>query len=103
MSALKTAALAAAVAGGLLASADAQAYDHWGRGHGGWGHVEPRAYHHAPVYVHPRIARKQAQLQKRFIQKFGYIPDAGHGYHQPRPHWGHPHYRPQVRSYHYGW
>lgn len=102
MSTLKTAALVAAVLGGSLAAAEAQPYGQWGHAPG-YGHHYGQGYGHRyrpapPVYVHPRIARKQAQLQERFVEKFGY------GYQQPRPHWGHNPYRarPPVR-YHYGW
>jgi hypothetical protein len=98
MSALKTAALAAAVLGGSLATAEAQYYGHHGYGHGhGYGH---HGYYRPapPVYVPPRIARKQAQLQERFVEKFGYIQP------QPQPHWGHGYHRPRPRvQYHYGW
>jgi hypothetical protein len=104
MSALRTAALAATLAAGLTASFEAQAYDRWTHGPSyGYGHAQPHWRGHAPVYVHPRIARKQAQLRERFVEKYGYVRPWSHGYHQPRHHWGHPHPRPHVRSWHYGW
>jgi hypothetical protein len=100
MSTLKIAALAAAVLGGSLASAEAQPYGHWGHGQG-YGHYRPAPH----AYVHPRIARKQAQLNERFVQKFGYVYP--HAYHAPRPRWGHGHgynHRPRPHvQYQYGW
>lgn len=98
--ALKTAALAAAVLGGSLAAAEAQPYGHWGHGQ---GHGYTRHYRAAPpAYVPPRIARKQAELRERFVEKYGY--HRPRGYHQPRPYWGHPHPRPRPPvTYHYGW
>jgi hypothetical protein len=99
MSTLKTAALVAAVLGGSLATAQAQPYGQWGYGHGyghgGYGYRQP-----APVYVPPRVARKQAQQYDRFVQKYGVVQPYGY-YQQPRPYWHHPRPRPQV--YHYGW
>jgi hypothetical protein len=104
MSALKTAALAAAVLGGTLAAAQAQPYGHYGHGHAfGHGHGYGRYYRpQPPVYVHPRIARKQAQLQERFVERYGYVQPRG--YHQPGPYWGHAHPRPRPPvTFHYGW
>jgi hypothetical protein len=92
MTALKTAALAAAVLGGSLATAEAQYYGHYGHGYGHHGYYRPAP----PVYVPPRIARKQAQLQERFVEKFGYV--------QPQPQWGHHYHRPRPQvQYYYGW
>jgi hypothetical protein len=101
MSTLKTAALAAAVLGGSLASAEAQFYGH--SGHYGQGYGYGHHYRQpAPQYVHPRILRKQLQMQKRVIQKYGHVQP--YGYHQPHPHWGYHHPRPRPHiSYHYGW
>jgi hypothetical protein len=97
MSTLKVAALAAALVGGMTFTATAQPYGHW---NGGYGHRQPQ-YRQAPVYIPPHIARKQAQLNQRFVEKFGYVqpqprhnPYGGHGYghRYPRHHqgaWGH--------------
>lgn len=35
-----------------------------------------------PVYVPPRIARKQAQLSERFVEKYGYQPVPRPRYYQ---------------------
>jgi hypothetical protein len=108
MSTLKIAAVAAAVLGGSLAAAQAQPYGHFGYGpaHGG-GYHRPAP----PVYVPPRVARKQAQLQERFVEKYGYAQPQYRPHHRPH-HWGgHGGYyggpvfvqpRPRVQ-YHYGW
>jgi hypothetical protein len=103
MSALKTAALAAAVLGGSFAAAQAQPYGHYApHGHGyGYGYGRHH-YQPAPAYVHPRILRKQAQLRERFVEKFGYPQH--YGYRPHNPYWGHPHARPRPPvSYHYSW
>jgi hypothetical protein len=97
MSSLKVAALAVAITGGMLTlvPADAQAQG-WG-GHNSYSY----SYRHAPQpqYIHPKILRKQAELQARVYQKYGYV--------QPQPHYGygrpqHHGYRHQPRGYGYG-
>ncbi|MGL4241794.1 MAG: hypothetical protein ACRCTI_11835 [Beijerinckiaceae bacterium] len=80
MSTLKIAALAAALTAGTVASANAQYVGH-GYGHG-YGH---RYYGGAPTWVHPKIARKQAQLQERFVERYGVVQPR---FHNPSPHWG---------------
>ncbi len=101
MSSLKVAALAVAITGGLftLAPVDAQAQG-WG-GHYGNSYDHGRGYRHAPQpqYIHPKILRKQAELQARVYQKYGYV--------QSQPHYGYGHqqhygYRHQPRGYGYG-
>jgi hypothetical protein len=60
-------------------------------------HYQPYGYYQQPYgYVDPRIARKQAQQRRRFIEKYGYV--------QPQPHvygggWGH---HPGYNPYPYG-
>jgi hypothetical protein len=52
-------------------------------------------YQQQPQYVNPRIARKQAQQQERFVEKYGYqqpVQPYGYGYQQPR-------YRQQQQYY----
>jgi hypothetical protein len=109
MSSLKVAALAVAIAGGMLtlSPADAQAQGwggHYGNSYGGnsYGH----GYRHAPQpqYIHPKILRKQAELQARVYQKYGYVqPQPYYGYGRPH-HYG---YRQPHRGYgdvrHYAW
>ena len=74
--------LAAAGVVGLLgfaAPAEAQYYY--------YPHQQPGYYPQQPAYVPPRIARKQQQLEQRFIEKYGYVrpqPQYGYGYRQPR-------------------
>jgi hypothetical protein len=77
MSTFRIAAVAAAILGGSIAAAEAQPYGHYGYGHG-------RGYygHQPQVWVPPNVARKQAQLQERFVEKYGVVQP-------PRPHWGH--------------
>jgi hypothetical protein len=99
MSTLKTAALVAAVLGGSLAAAEAQTVGPWGQPYG-YGHGHYGYRQQAPVYVHPRVARKQAQQYDRFVQKYGVVQPYGY-YQQPRPYWHQPRPRPHV--YHYGW
>ena len=57
---------------------------------------QPQGYYYQqPQYVDPRIARKQAQQQERFVQKYGYqqpVQPYGYGYQQPR-------YRQQQQYY----
>jgi hypothetical protein len=94
MSTLKIAALAAALAGGLvsLAPAAAQAQPY------GYGEYQPRQrYAPQPQYVPPHIARKQAQLARRFHEKYGYV--------QPRPQYGYGqgYGRPRDDGYGYGY
>jgi hypothetical protein len=89
MSMMKTLIVAAALSGAFATTSQAQYY-----GHPGYGYYQPQ-----PQYVHPRIARKQAELDarrarkqaeldRRFANRFGY------GYQQP--HYG---YQPQPRYY----
>ncbi len=102
MSTFKVAALAVALAGGLLtlAPADAQAQG-YGYGHGGYGYRQH--YAPQPQYVDPRILRKQAQLSARFHEKFGYVQPQNHyGYGRPRL-YGHGYGHHQPRGYGYGW
>jgi 1,6-anhydro-N-acetylmuramate kinase len=99
MSILKTAALAAAVLSGGLVAAEAQPYG-WGHGYGHPG----RGYHRpAPhVWVPPNVARKQLQLQERFVEKYGVQ-------HHYRPRHHRPYYGGYGRPVHpyrhspYGW
>jgi hypothetical protein len=108
MSTLKVAALAVALSGGIaaFAPADAQA-----QGYGyGRGHYQPHyGYAPQPQYVHPKILRKQAQLEARFHQKFGYAqPQYGYGYGRPYGHgyghqYGHGYGHRQVQTYTFGW
>jgi hypothetical protein len=105
MSILKVAAVAAALAGGFAASAQAQPYGYW---NGGYGYAQPHYRAAPPVYVPPHIARKQAQLQERFVEKFGYVQPRYNPYgyrgHEPR---GYGHHRPHgYGSYgynHHAW
>jgi hypothetical protein len=101
MSTFKVAALAVALTGGLFTlapvAAQAQGYG-YGYGH---GHYQPQyRYAPQPQYVDPRILRKQAQLARRFHEKYGYVqprPQYGYGY----GHGGYGHHQP--RGYSYGW
>jgi hypothetical protein len=98
MSILKVAAVAFALAGGALAlsptAAQAQGYGY------GYGHHQGY-YRPAPAYVPPHIARKQAQLSRRFVEKYGYVqPQPTYGYGRPS-YYGHGYGRP--RGYNYGW
>lgn len=70
---------AAAVLGfGLVAAAPA-AQAQWGpQGGGYYGQQQP-------VWVPPKVARKQAQQQERFIEKFGVQPGYGRGYRDGPP------------------
>jgi opacity protein-like surface antigen len=90
MSKLKIAAVAAAILGGALSAAEAQSYGHYGH----YGQRQHGWHHQAPpqVYVSPRVARKQAQLQERFVEKYGVQRPQ---YHRPY------HYRPQQYGYGY--
>ena len=108
MSKFKVAAFAVAIAGGLMAlapvGAQAQNYGHHGYGHN-------RGYNHgyAPQqqYVHPRILRKQAQLERRFHEKYGYTqPQYGYGgqqHYYRQNDYGHQQYQPHGYSYSFGW
>jgi hypothetical protein len=92
MSTLKITAIAVALAGGLftLAPVAAQAQPY------GYGEYQPRPrYAPRPQYVPPHIARKQAQLARRFHEKYGYVQprpqynygrprNDGYGYREPR-------------------
>jgi hypothetical protein len=110
MSALKIAVLAAALTAGAAATAEAQPYGYW-HGHQGYGYVQPQ-----PQYVHPKILRKQAEMEARVRQKYGYTGPShayqyGHGdvYGQRHQRWGHqphPYYHHQPRGrviYQHGW
>jgi hypothetical protein len=93
MSSLKVAALAVAITGGMLSLAPVEAQAQgWGR-HNSYDYGYNHGYGHAPQpqYVHPKILRKQAQLQARFYQKYGHV--------QPQQHYGYG--RPQHRDYHH--
>jgi hypothetical protein len=104
MSIFKVAAVAVTLAGGAVAlapgAAQAQGY---GYGYGHHQGYNQGYYRQAPVYVPPRVARKQAQLSHRFVQKYGYV--------QPQPHYGYGrqyyngygYQQPQVHSYQFGW
>ena len=105
MSMFKVAAVAVALAGGGLAFAptDAQAQGYYGHHQG----YNQGYYRQAPVYVHPRVARKQAQLEHRFIQKYGYVQPQHHygygrQYHNGYGH-GYGHHQPRVQTYQFGW
>ncbi len=71
----------ACVAGGFTATeAQAQYY---------YPQAQPYYYGQPQVYVPPRVARKQAQQERRFIEKFGY--------QQPQPRY----YRQRQQPYTY--
>jgi hypothetical protein len=60
-----------------------------------------------PAYVPPRIARKQAQLNERFVEKYGYVQPqpryyGGGYYQQPRYYQPQPRYYQQPRGYYQG-
>jgi hypothetical protein len=108
MSKFKVAAFAVALTGGIMAfastDAQAQGYGHYGYG-GGRHHYAPQ-----PQYVNPRIARKQAQLERRFHEKFGYVqPQHGYGrqnyygHNQGYYNQGYQHHQPRGYSYSFGW
>lgn len=60
--------IAAATAAGLVSlSGQAQAQYYYPGPQRGY-YAEP------PVYVPPRIARKQAEQSRRFVEKYGYVP-----------------------------
>jgi hypothetical protein len=112
MTTLKVAALAVALTGGIAAftpsDASAQGYG-YGYGHGHRGYYRPAPQ---PQYVHPKILRKQAQLQERFYEKYGYAPQYGHrpgrpwnhgyGYGHGSP-YGHGYGHRQVQTFTFGW
>ncbi len=102
MSTLKVATLAVALTGGLftLAPMAAQAQDY--RHDNGHGYYQrPYRYAPQPQYVDPRIQRKQEQLSRRFVEKYGYV--------QPQPQYGYGYRRNdgygyrQRRDYNEGW
>ena len=107
MSMFKVAAVAVALAGAAVAFAptDAQAQG-WGHGYGHHQGYNQGYYHRqAPVYVPPHIARKQAQLSNRFVQKYGYVqsqPQHHYGYGR-QYHNGYGYQQPQVHSFQFGW
>jgi hypothetical protein len=91
-------ALTAAAVAGFAGSASAQYY-----------YPQPQQgfyYQQAPAYVPPRIARKQAQQEQRFIQKYGYqqpqyYPQQQYyqrqpRYQQPQQYYGQPRVRPYA-------
>jgi hypothetical protein len=94
MSIFKVAAVAVAIMGGAVALAptDAQAQG-YGYGYGHHHGYNQGYYRQAPVYVPPRVARKQAQLSQRFVQKYGYV--------QPQPHYGYG--RQHYNGYSHGY
>jgi hypothetical protein len=110
MSTLKIATVAAALSVGMIASANAQYGGRWG----GQGYQHHGYHQQAPVWVPPKVQRKQAQQAQRFVEKYGVVQP--YGYHhraprqyygerqyygyQPQPYYGQP--RPRVQ-YHYGW
>jgi hypothetical protein len=52
-----------------------------------------RYYQQPQVYVPPRVARKQAQQQRRFIEKYGYQnPQQGYYYQRPQQQYYGPRY-----------
>jgi hypothetical protein len=57
-------------------------------------------YRQPQVYVPPRVARKQAQQQQRFIQKYGYQqPQQGYYYQRPQQqYYGQPYGRNRYGS-----
>lgn len=104
MSTLKVAALAAALTAGMAVSAGAQSYGGWQDGRG-YGHYRPQPQ----VWVPPKVARKQAELSERFVEKYGLQPRV---YSYSRPYGGPRHWRddypvyvqPRQRMHHpYGW
>jgi hypothetical protein len=76
----------ACIAGGLTATeAQAQYY-----------YPQAQPYYGQPqVYVPPRVARKQAQQERRFIEKFGYQQPQPRYYRQRQQ----PYYYEQPRGY----
>jgi hypothetical protein len=120
MSMIRTLVAAVTLSGAAIGYASAQAASDWhtpGAGqnfypqHRG-GYYQPHGgyYQPQPQYVHPRIARKQAELDarrarkqaeldQRFINRYGYNPRAqphyGYGYGQPH------YYQPQPRGHYY--
>jgi hypothetical protein len=71
----------------FTAPAEAQYYP---QGYGQtYGHP-PRGYYQQPTYISPKIRRKQKELERRVIQKYGYQQPApygyggGYGYQQPQ-------------------
>jgi hypothetical protein len=91
---LAAAAMCLAASGLVATEASAQYYyDQYGRViH---SQPQPRVYqnpygYQQPQYVSPRVARKQAQLQERFVEKYGYPQPQRYRYVQP------------PAQYHYG-
>jgi hypothetical protein len=75
---------------GFASSAEAQYYQQ-----NPYGYAPQGYYYQQPQYVNPRVSRKQAQLQERFVEKYGYqqpVQPYGYGYQQPR-------YRQQQQYY----
>ncbi|MGL4634679.1 MAG: hypothetical protein ACRCWF_01755 [Beijerinckiaceae bacterium] len=109
MSRFKVAALAVALTGGIMALAPAEAQAQGWGGHHGYHH----GYRHAPQpqYVHPKILRKQAEMQERVYRKYGYVqPQPHYGYVHPRHRgygyghsYGHVYHQPRVHSYSFSW
>jgi hypothetical protein len=100
MSKLKIAAFAAVLSAGFAATAEAQPYGYWQGRPGGYGHYRAAP----PVYVPPHIARKQAQLQERFVEKYGVVQPYPH--YRQRQHWGHRPYgyaQPRPYGYYNAW
>jgi hypothetical protein len=97
---LNAAIAAACIAGAGLAATEASAqyyYDQYGR----LVYRQPQVYnpyvYQQPQYVPPRVARKQAQLRERFVEKYGYPQyQQPYVYRQPRqyyqPQYGQPGY-----------
>lgn len=97
--AMATAAAAATVWLGAATPAEAQYY-----GHKGYGHPAPYS-HSQPTYVHPKILRKQLEMQKRVIKKYGYQQPNygyGHGYGYGRPVYRQPRHHYHGYGYGYG-
>jgi hypothetical protein len=105
MSMFKVAAVAIALSGGTLALAptDAQAQGYYGHGYGHHQGYNQGYYRQAPVYVPPRVARKQAQLSHRFVQKYGYVQPQHHYGYGRQYHDGYGYHQPQVQTYQFGW
>jgi hypothetical protein len=94
--AILVAATAAVGVIGFGSAAEAQYYYPPGQGY---------YYPQQPAYVPPRIARKQAQLNERFVEKYGYVQPqrqqyyGGGYYQQPRYYQQQPRYYQQPGYY----